>query len=51
MRDITGYNAAFDRGDLADYEEAYRLRMRGTDAEDDGDEDDRARLTRAARSS
>ena len=29
MRDITGYNAAFDDGDLAEFEEAYRLRMRG----------------------
>ncbi len=30
MRDITGYNAGFDQGDLADFEEAYQLRMRGT---------------------
>jgi S-DNA-T family DNA segregation ATPase FtsK/SpoIIIE len=37
MRDITGYNAGFDAGDLADYEEAYRLRMRGTESEDDAD--------------
>jgi S-DNA-T family DNA segregation ATPase FtsK/SpoIIIE len=37
MRDITGYNAAFDDGDLAEFEEAYRLRMLGTDADDDGD--------------
>jgi S-DNA-T family DNA segregation ATPase FtsK/SpoIIIE len=37
MRDITGYNAAFDDGDLAEFEEAYRLRMLGTDADDDGE--------------
>jgi DNA segregation ATPase FtsK/SpoIIIE, S-DNA-T family len=30
MRDITGYNAGFDQGDLADFEEAYQLRMTGT---------------------
>jgi S-DNA-T family DNA segregation ATPase FtsK/SpoIIIE len=38
MRDITGYNAGFDSGELAEFEEAHRLRMRGTDdsaAEDD----------------
>ena len=40
MRDITGYNAGFDAGDLAEYEEAYRLRMRGTDADEDADGDD-----------
>ena len=53
MRDITGYNAAFDGGDLADYEEAYQLRMRGTGADDDDGEDgeDRAPLPAAARSS
>jgi len=40
MRDITGYNAGFDDGDLEPYEEAYQLRMRGTgpDVDDDGDE-------------
>jgi len=38
MRDITGYNAAFDVGDLADFEEAYRLRMLGADAEDEDEE-------------
>jgi DNA segregation ATPase FtsK/SpoIIIE, S-DNA-T family len=37
MRDITGYNSAFDEGGLAEYEEAYRMRMLGTDDEDDGD--------------
>jgi S-DNA-T family DNA segregation ATPase FtsK/SpoIIIE len=42
QRDITGYNAAFDSGDLSEYEEAYRLRMQGTDAE--VDEDDEAQL-------
>jgi S-DNA-T family DNA segregation ATPase FtsK/SpoIIIE len=46
MRDITGYNAAFDLGDLADFEEAYRLRMRGTDDEDDGDEETESRFAR-----
>ncbi len=35
MRDITGYNAGYDDGDLADYEEAYQLRMRGTGSDDD----------------
>ncbi len=33
MRDITGYNTAFDNGDLADLEEAYRFRMRGSETE------------------
>ena len=42
QRDITGYNAAFDSGDLSEYEEAYRLRMQGTD--DEVDEDDEAQL-------
>ena len=46
MRDITGYNAAFDLGDLADVEEAYRLRMRGSDGEDDGDEEAEPRFAR-----
>jgi S-DNA-T family DNA segregation ATPase FtsK/SpoIIIE len=45
QRDITGYNQAFDSGDLAPYEEDYRLRMRGTDAEVDED-DDQARFPR-----
>jgi S-DNA-T family DNA segregation ATPase FtsK/SpoIIIE len=43
MRDITGYNTAFDEGELAEYEEAFQLRMRGTDSgpdEDPGDGDD-----------
>ena len=35
MRDITGYNVGFDDGDLADYEEAYQLRMRGTGSDDE----------------
>jgi S-DNA-T family DNA segregation ATPase FtsK/SpoIIIE len=39
MRDITGYNEGFDSGELAEYEEAYRLRMRGT-GPDDGTEED-----------
>jgi S-DNA-T family DNA segregation ATPase FtsK/SpoIIIE len=33
MRDITGYNAGVDNGDLAEHEEAYRFRTRGTDDE------------------
>ena len=37
MRDITGYNTAVDRGELADHEEAYRLRTVGaSSAGDDG---------------
>jgi len=41
MRDITGYNIAFDRGELEDAEEANRLRLVGTgrDADADGDDD------------
>ncbi len=40
QRDITGYNAAFDGGDLSELEEDYRLRMRGTDdSGEDGDAD------------
>ena len=38
MRDITGYNEAFDSGGLADQEEAYQLRMRGTGLSDEDDE-------------
>ena len=38
QRDITGYNQAFDSGDLTEFEEAHRLRMQGTDAEFDDDE-------------
>jgi S-DNA-T family DNA segregation ATPase FtsK/SpoIIIE len=45
-RDVTGYNQAFDTGDLAPYEEDYRLRMRGTDAEVDEDDDDQIRFPR-----
>ncbi len=37
MRDITGYNIAVDRGELADHEEAWRLRMLGTEAADAAD--------------
>jgi S-DNA-T family DNA segregation ATPase FtsK/SpoIIIE len=42
MRDITGYNAGFDDGDLEAFEEAYQLRMRGAgpDADDDEDSDE-----------
>ena len=39
MRDITGYNAGYDQGELAEFEEAYQLRMRGT-GPDDEDLDD-----------
>jgi S-DNA-T family DNA segregation ATPase FtsK/SpoIIIE len=40
MRDITGYNAGFDQGDLANFEEAYQLRMRGAGLDADDDIDD-----------
>jgi DNA segregation ATPase FtsK/SpoIIIE, S-DNA-T family len=40
MRDITGYNAAFDEGELAEFEEAYRLRMLGTEPDDLGTDED-----------
>jgi S-DNA-T family DNA segregation ATPase FtsK/SpoIIIE len=41
MRDVTGYNSAFDSGGLADHEEAHRLRMIGTGSEsEDGTDDD-----------
>ncbi len=39
MRDITGYNSGFDNGDLAPYEEAYQLRMRGTGPDPEENED------------
>jgi S-DNA-T family DNA segregation ATPase FtsK/SpoIIIE len=39
MRDITGYNTGFDNGDLAPYEEAHQLRMRGTGPDPELDED------------
>ncbi len=35
MRDITGYNAGFDDGHLAQFEEDYQYRMRGTESETD----------------
>jgi S-DNA-T family DNA segregation ATPase FtsK/SpoIIIE len=35
MRDITGYNAGFDDGHLAQFEEDYQYRMRGTETETD----------------
>jgi DNA segregation ATPase FtsK/SpoIIIE, S-DNA-T family len=38
MRDITGYNIAVDRGELADHEEAYRLRTLGTSGAEDGED-------------
>ncbi len=40
MRDITGYNAAFDDGELSEFEEAYQMRMRGTDSVEDDEEDE-----------
>jgi S-DNA-T family DNA segregation ATPase FtsK/SpoIIIE len=39
MRDITGYNAGFDDGHLAQFEEDYQFRMRGTESEADEGED------------
>ncbi len=39
MRDVSGYNAAFDAGDLAAHEESHRLRTRGTDEVGGGEED------------
>ncbi len=35
MRDITGYNDGFDSGELAEFEEAHQLRMRGTGSDDE----------------
>ncbi len=48
MRDITGYNTAFDEGELAEFEEAYRLRMVGTDPDDEdtGDEEPEPKFAR-----
>jgi DNA segregation ATPase FtsK/SpoIIIE, S-DNA-T family len=48
MRDIAGFNDAFDGGDLAELEEDYRLRMQGSggDADGDGDEEPRPRYDR-----
>ena len=46
QRDITGYNAAFDSGDLSEHEEAHRLRMQGTDGEVDDDDDSQLRFPR-----
>ena len=46
QRDVTGYNSAFDSGDLGEYEEAYRLRMQGTDDEVDEDDDAQIRFPR-----
>jgi DNA segregation ATPase FtsK/SpoIIIE, S-DNA-T family len=46
QRDITGYNQAFDSGELGEYEEVYRLRMQGTDAEVDEDDDSQIRFPR-----
>ncbi len=38
MRDITGYNAAFDAGELTSHEEAHQLRMAGVGGAGDEDE-------------
>ncbi len=46
MRDITGYNVAVDEGDLAEQEEDYQLRMRGTVDDDDRSEEPEARYDR-----
>jgi DNA segregation ATPase FtsK/SpoIIIE, S-DNA-T family len=46
QRDITGYNQAFDSGDLSEYEESYRLRMQGTDHEVDEDDESQVRFPR-----
>ena len=40
MRDITGYNTAFDNGELEDHEEEHRLRTRGSGGETEADEDE-----------
>ncbi len=39
MRDVTGYNAAFDGGELAEYEESYRARL-GASGTESGERDD-----------
>ncbi len=44
QRDVTGYNSAFDSGDLSEYEEAHRLRMQGTDGDVEGSDLDDADL-------
>ncbi len=49
MRDITGYNAAFDQGDLAEFEEAYRLRMRGSEPDELASEAEDDEVSRFAR--
>ncbi len=40
VRDITGYNTAFDNGELEDHEEEHRLRTRGSGEETDADQDE-----------
>ena len=42
MRDITGYNSAFDNGGLAELEEAHRFRMRGAGADSESEPGDDA---------
>ncbi len=47
MRDIAGYNAAFDNGELTDHEDAHRLRTMGAgDDEDDEEAEDEVRYGR-----
>ncbi len=46
QRDVTGYNAAFDAGELAEQEETHRLRMRGTADAGDAAEPDEPRYSR-----
>jgi DNA segregation ATPase FtsK/SpoIIIE, S-DNA-T family len=46
MRDITGYNIGFDNGELAELEEAHRLRMRGAVDEADDEEEEELRYQR-----
>ncbi len=46
QRDVTGYNAAFDAGELAEQEETHRLRMRGTADDADAVEPDEPRYPR-----
>ncbi len=49
MRDITGYNAAFDEGGLDEFEAAYRMRMRGTETDEEFDADEEVGEARFAR--
>jgi len=46
QRDVTGYNAAFDAGELAEQEETHRLRTQGTAGADEAVEPDEPRYSR-----